>query len=189
MWVCEAYKCLGCCWKGEQIDEDHWEARMSVAACLQVSQHACPCVMWCERMPVWVSRGLSLIAWLTAAAFHAHECIHSHPPQPAQRCFLKSLPPFGGTKRHACHLSSLPSEPSALLALVSSGGGTLPGRRYDTVSLHTGLDSSRGRGQASRLRRQSGAVNGCLSWQIDHPASPLPQWSCTNQCIWILVCY
>lgn len=33
-------------------------------------------------------------------------------------------------------------------ALVSSVGGTLPGRRYDTVSLCTRLDSSRGRGQA-----------------------------------------
>lgn len=39
--VCKAYKCLGCWWKGEQIDEDHWEARMSAAACLQLSQHLC----------------------------------------------------------------------------------------------------------------------------------------------------
>lgn len=51
-------------------------------------------------------------------------------------------------------------------ALVSSGRGTLLGRRYDTLSLHSGLDISQGRGQALRLRRQSGAVNGCLSWQI-----------------------
>ncbi|CAB1449232.1 unnamed protein product [Pleuronectes platessa] len=46
------------------------------------------------------------------------------------------------------------------LALVSSGGGTLPGRLYDTVSLHTWLDSRQGRGRDSRLQRQSGAVNG-----------------------------
>lgn len=43
---------------------------MSVAACLQVSQHACACVMRCKRMPARVSGGLSLIAWLTAAAFN-----------------------------------------------------------------------------------------------------------------------
>lgn len=33
-------------------------------------------------------------------------------------------------------------------ALVSFVGGTLPGRRYDTMSLCTRLDSSQGRGQA-----------------------------------------
>lgn len=105
--VCKPYKCLGCCWKGEQIDEDHWEAWMSAAACLQLSQHACACVMCCS-MPAWVSGGLSLIAWLTAAAFHAHEYTHS---STGSKTLFKKLPSLRQTEWHACHLSLPLSEP------------------------------------------------------------------------------
>lgn len=82
-------------------------------------------------------------------------------PPPAQRPFLKSFPPLDKLSgiRVICPCRCLNPSP----ALVSSGAGTLPGRRYDTVSLHTGLDSGQGRGQASGLLQQSGVVNGCWS--------------------------
>ncbi|KAK5860743.1 hypothetical protein PBY51_022203 [Eleginops maclovinus] len=35
-------------------------------------------------------------------------------------------------------------------ALVSSGGGTLPGRLYDTVSLHTGPHAAQGGGRCCK---------------------------------------
>lgn len=104
---------------------------------------------------------------------------HTHAPQ---RPFLKSLPPLDKPSGMLviCPCRCLNLGP----ALVSSGGGTLLRHRYDTVSLHTGLDSGQGRGQALRPRRQSGAVNGCLSWQIDHPPDP-PALNLQDQCAYL----
>lgn len=86
---------------------------MSVAACLQLSQHACACVM-CRRVPAWVSGGLSLIAWLTAAAFHAHEHTHKHThshSSTGSKSLFKKPPSLRQTEWHACHLSLPLSEP------------------------------------------------------------------------------
>lgn len=48
-------------------------------------------------------------------------------------------------------------------ALVSSGVDTLPGRRYNTVSLLTRLDAGQGRGQASG---PAAAVR-CCQWPLE----------------------
>lgn len=113
-----------------------------LGACPQLSQHAC--VMCCS-VPAPVSGALSLIAWLTAAAFMAHKYTHAHFLTSSETLFQKSPPPVFRSGMHViCPCRCLNPSP----ALVSSVGGTLPGRRYDTVSLCTRLDSSRGRGQA-----------------------------------------
>lgn len=112
-----------------------------LGACLQLSQHAC--VMCCS-VPAPVSGALSLIAWLTAAAFMAHKYTHAHSLTSSETHFQKSPPVFRSGMHVICPCRCL--NPGS--ALVSSVGGTLPGRRYDTVSLCTRLDSSRGRGQA-----------------------------------------
>lgn len=82
-------------------------------------------------------------------------------PRPAQRAFSKRFPPLDKLSgiRVICPCRCLKPCPS----LVSSGAGTLPGRRYHTVSLHTGLDSGRGRAQASGA---APAVR-CCKWLLE----------------------
>lgn len=96
---------------------------MSVAACLQVSQNAC--VMRCKH--TYASMGIRGPLFNCMADSRCLSHTNAHTPQPAQRPFLKSLPPSDEPSgMHViCPRRRLNSSPSAL---VSSGGGTLPGR-------------------------------------------------------------
>lgn len=126
---------------------------MSAAACPQLSQHAC--VMHCS-MPAWVSGGLSLIAWLTTAAFRTHKYMHS---STSSKPLFKKLPSPRRTEWHACHLSLPLSEPRPSTGVIWWRHAPRASLRHH-VTPHW-LDSDQGRGQASGLHRQSGAVNGC----------------------------
>lgn len=123
----------------------------------------------CCLIPASVSGGHCLIVLLTASAFDTHEYAHifKFPPLDKLRCVHFIYP---------CRCLN----PSS--ALVSSGGSRIPGRRFCTMSLHTWLDSGQGRGQASGLRQQSGAVNDSQSWQTDRCCPQSAQWIY----IWIL---
>lgn len=147
--------------------------------------HNMPVPVWCFASVQYASMGIRGPLLNCVADSRRLSHTNTHTPQQAQRPFLKSLPPLDEPSgMHViCPRRRLNPGPSAL---VSFGGGTLPGRLYDTVSLHTGLDSGQGRGQALRLAQQSGAVYGCPSWQIDHPPSLLLPICCISLHFWIL---
>lgn len=101
-----------CCWKGEQIDEDHWESRISAIACLQVSQHVCAAA-WRRTYASVVIRG-PLLNCKADSNYLSHEHTHTHNSARTsllvQKSLFKKPPSLRWTERHACHLSSPPSE-------------------------------------------------------------------------------